>query len=46
MIARKSRIIYIYVKKHGINKRDLSDSVIEAQVEEDEYEILAIHPFY
>ena len=46
MIARLRRIIYINVKKHGINKRDHSDSVIEAQVEEDEYEILGIHSSY
>ena len=46
MIARLRRIIYINVKKHGTNKRDHSDSVIEARVEEDEYEILGIHPSY
>ena len=46
MIAQRSRIIYINVKKHEINQRDHSDSVIEARVEEDEYEILGIHPSY
>lgn len=46
MIARLRRIIYINVKKHRITKIDHSDSVIEAQVEEDEYEILGIHPSY
>ena len=46
MIALRSRIIYIDVKKHEIHKRDQSDTVIEARVEEDEYEILGVHPSY